>query len=357
MARNYRKLARRYAKRHGINPDYFERQIDAESGFNPGARSPAGATGIAQIMPGTARGWGVNPNDPAASLNAAAKNMRRYLNSYGGDWNKALAAYNAGPGAVQKYGGVPPYRETKNYISKILRGGPAKDAGGGGGGGGAKLTQQFSFARQDFDQKGFDQAKQRQLLAKTLAEGSSVKSILRSLPSERKVASPLGRTAMSGNPLFKTGLLSTEEPSRAQFTSSRVETVTQTTGGDDAAAGTGKPDGKVRAGGGYMGTQKIAESAGAGFITSGKRTPAQNAAAGGAPGSDHLTTKKNAYAVDLKPGDDVFNTVKRRLGLKGARPGSYQRHIIKINGRRYSVQLLWRVKGHDDHNHLGIQAL
>lgn len=127
---HYRRLTRRKAEKYGINPDYFERQIGAESGFNPRARSPKGARGIAQIMPGTARGWRVNPDDPDAALDAAAKNMAGYLKSYGGDWRKALAAYNAGPGAVKKYGGVPPYRETRNYISKILRGGNPKARGG-----------------------------------------------------------------------------------------------------------------------------------------------------------------------------------------------------------------------------------
>lgn len=119
---DYRRRARRYAQREGIDPDIFEAQIGQESGFNPNARSPAGATGIAQIMPATARGWGVNPNDPDASLRAAAKAMRKYLDSYKGDWRKALAAYNAGPGAVAKYGGVPPYAETQNYVKKILAG-------------------------------------------------------------------------------------------------------------------------------------------------------------------------------------------------------------------------------------------
>lgn len=108
--------------KYGIDPRIFVRQIAAESNFNPRARSPAGARGIAQIMSATARGWGVNPDDPVASLDAAARNMARYLRSYGGSYEKALSAYNAGPGAVQKYGGVPPYAETRGYVRKILGG-------------------------------------------------------------------------------------------------------------------------------------------------------------------------------------------------------------------------------------------
>lgn len=122
MATDWEQVARNAAISAGIDPEIFARQIRAESGFNPNAGSPAGAVGIAQIMPATARGWGVDPTDPNASLTAAAKAMRKYLKSYDGDWRKALAAYNAGVGAVAKYGGVPPYKETQNYIARILNG-------------------------------------------------------------------------------------------------------------------------------------------------------------------------------------------------------------------------------------------
>jgi hypothetical protein len=80
---NYRTAARRAARRYGLDPNVFSRQIQQESGFNPSARSSAGAIGIAQIMPATARGWGVNPSDPIAALDAAAKNMARYVKQYG----------------------------------------------------------------------------------------------------------------------------------------------------------------------------------------------------------------------------------------------------------------------------------
>lgn len=113
----YEQLARDAAIRNNLDPDLFARQISAESGFNPNAISPAGARGIAQIMPATARGWNVNPMDPSAALDAAARNMSRYVRDYGG-WRNALVAYNAGPGRV----GKPLYSETRSYISKILGG-------------------------------------------------------------------------------------------------------------------------------------------------------------------------------------------------------------------------------------------
>jgi peptidoglycan DL-endopeptidase CwlO len=91
-----------------------------ESGGNAGAVSPAGAQGLMQLMPGTASGLGVNPWDPAQAVRGAAQLLSGYLNRYG-SVPLALAAYNAGPGAVDQYGGVPPYQETQNYVDKITR--------------------------------------------------------------------------------------------------------------------------------------------------------------------------------------------------------------------------------------------
>ncbi|HEU5269856.1 MAG TPA: transglycosylase SLT domain-containing protein [Jatrophihabitans sp.] len=98
-----------------------------ESGGNPGAVSPAGAQGLMQLMPSTARGLGVDPWNPAQAVQGAAQLLSGYLRRFG-SVPLALAAYNAGPGAVEQYGGVPPYRETQNYVAKItglLAGGAA----------------------------------------------------------------------------------------------------------------------------------------------------------------------------------------------------------------------------------------
>ncbi|MFN3274510.1 MAG: lytic transglycosylase domain-containing protein [Paracoccus sp. (in: a-proteobacteria)] len=113
--------ARQAAQRHGIPEDLFLRLVQQESGWNPNARSHKGAMGLAQLMPGTAAKLGVNPNDPVQNLNGGARYLRMMYNQFG-NWRLALAAYNAGPGAVQKYGGIPPYRETRNYV-RIVAGG------------------------------------------------------------------------------------------------------------------------------------------------------------------------------------------------------------------------------------------
>jgi soluble lytic murein transglycosylase-like protein len=108
------------AKKYGLDPALLAGLVKQESGFNPNAGSPAGARGLTQLMPGTAAGLGVsNVLDPAQSLDGGAKYLKAQLDAFGGDVARALAAYNAGPGAVKRYGGVPPYAETQNYVRAV----------------------------------------------------------------------------------------------------------------------------------------------------------------------------------------------------------------------------------------------
>jgi soluble lytic murein transglycosylase-like protein len=108
------------AQANGIDPALLAGLIKQESGFNPNAGSGAGARGLTQLMPGTAAGLGVtNVLDPVQSINAGAKYLKQQLDAFGGDVTKALAAYNAGPGAVKRFGGVPPYAETQNYVRVV----------------------------------------------------------------------------------------------------------------------------------------------------------------------------------------------------------------------------------------------
>jgi soluble lytic murein transglycosylase-like protein len=108
------------AQRNGLDPALLAGLIKQESGFDANARSGAGAQGLTQLMPGTAAGLGVtNPLDPAQAIEGGAKYLKQQLDRFGGDVARALAAYNAGPGAVQRFGGVPPYAETQNYVRAV----------------------------------------------------------------------------------------------------------------------------------------------------------------------------------------------------------------------------------------------
>jgi soluble lytic murein transglycosylase-like protein len=117
----YEPLIQEHASRQSLRPELVRAVIQVESGFNPRALSPKGAMGLMQLMPATARTLGVNnPWDPAQNIRGGTDYLRQLLDEYEGNEELALAAYNAGSGAVAKYGRrVPPYRETQDYVRKV----------------------------------------------------------------------------------------------------------------------------------------------------------------------------------------------------------------------------------------------
>lgn len=116
----YAAKVRELSSRFDLSPALIEALVWQESRWNPNAVSPVGARGLAQLMPGTARELGVDPRDPYANLEGGARYLREQLDRFEGDVEKALAAYNAGPGRVQKAGGIPRIRETQTYVAAIF---------------------------------------------------------------------------------------------------------------------------------------------------------------------------------------------------------------------------------------------
>ena len=116
-----RQLVDEAADRYGLPRQLLHGVVRAESAYQPHAISPKGAIGLMQLMPDTARSLGADPHDPAQNVDAGARHLRDLLIKYDGGLYHALAAYNAGAGAVEKYRGVPPYRETVVYIQRIVR--------------------------------------------------------------------------------------------------------------------------------------------------------------------------------------------------------------------------------------------
>lgn len=108
------------ARKYNVDPRLVSAVAETESNGNQDVISSAGAVGVMQLMPSTAASLGVDPYNKQQNIEGGTKYIRQMLDTFGGDVQKAVAAYNAGPGAVKKYGGIPPYKETQNYVNKVM---------------------------------------------------------------------------------------------------------------------------------------------------------------------------------------------------------------------------------------------
>lgn len=293
-------MAARAARRNGIPVDVFLRLIKVESGWRPQIVSSAGAIGLTQLMPGTARGLGVDPFNPQQNLEGGARYLRGMINKFG-SLKLALAAYNAGAGAVEKYNGIPPFPETQHYVSLIL--------------GGLKRG------------------------AKTLAAGSQPMSS----------TSTLDVQAPSFD-LASVGLKNLQENASPFESLTNLTEAIAASGGPESMRVSALPDGSAPAhlGAPYRGNfrfhgdtsglrgsfmQAVAAAARAVGatqikITSGYRSPAHNAAVGGVAHSNHMTGDAiDGYALirgHWVPLGIALQPVVGRFGLRsGNVPGFY----------------------------------
>jgi soluble lytic murein transglycosylase-like protein len=118
---DFSSLINQAAEKYNVNPELVDAVVHAESNYNPSAVSSAGALGLMQLMPATASWLGVSdPLDPVQNIDGGVRFLSQLLDRYNGNTSLAVAAYNAGPGAVDKYGGIPPYQETQTYVTRVL---------------------------------------------------------------------------------------------------------------------------------------------------------------------------------------------------------------------------------------------
>ncbi|HTE61340.1 MAG TPA: lytic transglycosylase domain-containing protein [Solirubrobacteraceae bacterium] len=351
---NYRAEARRAARRHGVDPGVFERQIQQESGFADdvitGRRSsPAGAKGIAQIMPATARGWGVDPLDPIAALNAAAKNMARYVKQYG-SYENALRAYNAGPGAIEASKG---YAETNNYVKTILGGKTPKPLGKSKPNGSTTTTPK----RLDFDPgaatlAALQQLNQREkptVTAPAMPAFAAKLALPQGYSAPQSTGAPQQREKVDLNAALQTAL--------GEAISNK------TTGGQTTTTANKKA--KLKPGGNYSGTTKpvnqlaqLAARVAGTSVTSGKRDTVSTASGGV---SDHYAGNKTANARDISGSpaqmDKAAVAIAKALGIS-YRKGQPLVANVNRNGLRFQILYRTDVGGdHFDHIHVGARRL
>jgi hypothetical protein len=385
-----KEAAREAARRHGVPESLFLGLVQQESNFSPNAISRAGAQGPAQLMPGTARELGVDPSDPLQNLDGGARYLAKQLKTFGSP-DLALAAYNAGPGAVSKHGGIPPYPETQDYVRKV-RG--YADSFGGGSAGVAPATSAVTPAAV---QPSFNP---EALAARTLGSfrESSSRTIGPALPTPSSVAAPAppktveelagqvigtsfaveaglapGRRMAASNAIL--GPLSTAALAPFGRSRDQVNALLQATLGQSSAprfageelagqaAPSGAPSAAVAGGGEPMSIvdfgAKLKEASGLKLAENAH--PALGGRVGGhSPGSLHYQRGKKADGSEFSFATDItdWRVPSESPATWKARKAALEREWRAVVGSDPNVELFGPdsdPRGHGEHIHLGLR--
>lgn len=352
---NYQRKARQIARHYGIDPNVFVRQIQQESGFNPHARSPAGAQGIAQFIPSTARAYGVDVNDPVSSLDGAARYLRDNLKKYG-SYRKALSVYNSG-----SPNGYKTIAETRNYVRTILGGRNPSYTGGS-----SDSTS-----------------------SPTSIPGGTVQgqpsSTLAALPNDfslPELQNTAGAAPPPVHPAFDPRPAALQNLQLPDFSNTTLSAIKDKLAGVPTSDATppqqespdvtvpalnvpGMPTRRstkhVQGHGGYEGTEGIASDLGhvSGLAFGSQKRPKKLTVDGNV--SDHYAGNPNTYAIDLTSRNNNTaalaagaHRVARALGIRNYRPN----RIYNVTKNGYRIQLIFGAAvGHGDHVHVGVKKL
>ncbi len=335
--------ARRAAVRHGVDPDIFQRLIQQESGYNPRARSPAGAIGIAQWLPSTAKAMGVDPWNVDSALDGAARYVKNGLDKYG-SYTASLSTYNSGSPTGYKH-----IAETRNYVKSIL-GGSNPVVTKGNRRVPASVRQQLLALQPSSVADLPVQTGQLPELTQTTRPHVAV-----SAPFAPEVLQIAPRSPLGGSIEDKLAQIASQ---RQALPPAPQQSVVATRAGSFTLPGA-QGGGTIKGSGGWGGSKGVVESlAHVSNLTPGstKRTPRENAAVGGSPTSDHLTTNKSSYATDLI--GDNLEAGARRVAKKLGIPNYQPNRIYTVTRGGYRIQLIFGAKvGHDDHVHVGAERV
>lgn len=330
------------ARRHNVSPALYMGLIRAESGFNPKALSPRGAIGLAQLMPGTAAGFGVDPHNWMQNLEGGARYLENAMRINKGNLERVLASYNAGQGAVDQYGGIPPFKETQAYVPRVLQ-----------------------YMR-EFEKSGAGRAQASPIQAAAGAPSAAARA--RTIASQRNTPPIL--------PGFIQGLIdqNAKIAGVSSFTfpeqdiqPTPIQKVAKQNDPTKERNTVVPPDSSLdRPGtGGWAGSKShadvfaaLAKQNGVGIMS--EKRDRQHTTSGGV--SDHWTGSKQSYAYDLSNGsnptpemDETAREIAAMLGVQGWKGG-----VLNVNRGGYRYQLLYRTNvggNHYNHVHVGVKRL